>query len=188
MSSVLVATLVADASKEPLSEAILDRAAQALGGVERRRWLDEGVAADLVFTGDLKAKRVALDGALGDEPVDDIVQPLARRLKRLLVADMDSTLIGQECVDELADVAGVGGRVAAITERAMRGEVAFAPALRERVALLAGLPETVIDDVLNDRIRLNPGARTLVKTMRANGAYVAIVSGGFRQFTRAIRS
>ena len=100
---------------------------------------------------------------------------------------MDSTLIGQECVDELADVAGVGGRVAAITERAMRGEVAFAPALRERVALLAGLPETVIDDVLKDRIRLNPGARTLVKTMRANGAYVAIVSGGFRQFTRAIR-
>ena len=187
MSSVLVATLVADASKEPLSEAILDRAAQALGGVERRRWLDEGVAADLVFTGDLKAKRVALDGALGDEPVDVIVQPLARRVKRLLVADMDSTLIGQECVDELADVAGVGGRVAAITERAMRGEVAFAPALRERVALLAGLPETVIDDVLNDRIRLNPGARTLVKTMRANGAYVAIVSGGFRQFTRAIR-
>jgi phosphoserine phosphatase len=187
MSSVLVATLVTDASKEPLSEAILDRAAQALGGVERRRWLDEGVAADLVFTGELKAKRVALDGALGDEPVDIIVQPLAHRRKRLLVADMDSTLIGQECVDELADVAGVGGRVAAITERAMRGEVAFAPALRERVALLAGLPETVIDDVLNDRIRLNPGARTLVKTMRANGAYVAIVSGGFRQFTRAIR-
>ena len=79
MSSVLVATLVADASKEPLSEATLDRAAQALGGVERRRWLDEGVAADLVFTGELKAKRAALDGALGDEPVDVIVQPLAGR-------------------------------------------------------------------------------------------------------------
>jgi phosphoserine phosphatase len=187
MSSVLVATLVADPSKAPLSEAILDRAAQALGGVERRRWLDEGVAADLVFTGELHAKRAVLEQALADEPIDIIVQALAGRRKRLLVADMDSTLIGQECVDELADVAGVGGRVAAITERAMRGEVAFAPALRERVALLAGLPETVIDDVLNDRIRLNPGARTLVKTMRANGAYVAIVSGGFRQFTRAIR-
>jgi phosphoserine phosphatase len=187
MSSVLVATLVADPSKAPLSEAILDRAAQALGGVERRRWLDEGVAADLVFTGELHAKRAVLEQALADEPVDVIVQALAGRLKRLLVADMDSTLIGQECVDELADVAGVGERVAAITERAMRGEVAFAFALRERVALLAGLPETVIDDVLNDRIRLNPGARTLVKTMRANGAYVAIVSGGFRQFTRAVR-
>jgi phosphoserine phosphatase len=187
MSSVLVATLVANPSKTRLSEATLDRAAQALGGVERRRWLDEGVAADLIFTGELQPKRAALEKALADEPVDVIVQPLARRLKRLLVADMDSTLIGQECVDELAAVAGVGDRVAAITERAMRGEVAFAPALRERVALLAGLPETVIDDVLKDRIRLNPGARTLVKTMRANGAYVAIVSGGFRQFTRAIR-
>jgi phosphoserine phosphatase len=187
MSSVLVATLVADPSKAPLSEATLDRAAQALCGVERRRWLDEGVAADLVFTGDMKAKRAALESAFAHEPIDVIVQPLAGRSKRLLVADMDSTLIGQECVDELADVVGVGARVAAITERAMRGEVAFAPALRERVALLAGLPETVIDEVLKNRITLNPGARTLVTTMRANGAYVAIVSGGFRQFTRAIR-
>ena len=187
MSSVLVATLVADPSKEPLSEATVDRAAQALNGIERRRWLDEGVAADLVFTGDLKAKRAALEESLSGEAIDIIVQPLAHRRKRLLVADMDSTLIGQECVDELADVAGVGGRVATITERAMRGEVAFAPALRERVALLAGTSETVIQDVLKDRITLNRGARTLVQTMRANGAYVAIVSGGFRQFTRAIR-
>jgi phosphoserine phosphatase len=185
--SVLVATLIADPSKAPLSEATVDQAAQALNGIERRRWLDEGVAADLVFTGDLNAKRAALESALAGEPIDVIVQPLAHRRKRLLVADMDSTLIGQECVDELADFAGVGDRVAAITERAMRGEVAFAPALRERVALLAGLPETVIGDVLKDRITLNPGARTLVQTMRANNAYVAIVSGGFRQFTGAIR-
>ena len=187
MSSVLVATLVADPSKEPLSEATVDRAAQALRGVERRRWLDEGVAADLVFTGDLRAKRAALEESLSGDAIDIIVQPLAHRRKRLLVADMDSTLIGQECVDELADVAGVGGRVATITERAMRGEVAFAPALRERVALLTGMSETVIQDVLKDRITLNRGARTLVQTMRANGAYVAIVSGGFRQFTGAIR-
>jgi phosphoserine phosphatase len=185
--SILVATLIADPSKAPLSEATVDRAAQALRGVERRRWLDEGVAADLVFTGELKAKRAALESALHGELIDVIVQPLAHRRKRVLVADMDSTLIGQECVDELADVAGVGDRVAAITDRAMRGEVAFAPALRERVGLLAGLPETVIHDVLKDRITLNPGARTLVRTMRANGAYVAVVSGGFRQFTGAIR-
>jgi phosphoserine phosphatase len=185
--SVLVATLVADPAKEGLSEATLDRAAQALGGVERRRWLGEGVAADLVFTGQLAPKRAALEQALAEEPVDVIVQSLARRRKRLLVADMDSTLIGQECLDELAAFAGVGDRVAAITERAMRGEVAFAPALRERVALLAALPETVIGEVLKDRIRLNPGARTLARTMRANGGYVVIVSGGFRQFTRAIR-
>jgi phosphoserine phosphatase len=187
MSSVLVATLIADPSTAPLSEAAVDRAAQALNGIERRRWLEEGVAADLVFTGDLKAKRAALESALKGEPIDVIVQPLAHRRKRLLVADMDSTLIGQECVDELAALAGVGNRVAAITERAMRGEVAFAPALRERVALLAGLPETVIGEVLKERITLNPGARILVRTMRANGAYVAIVSGGFRQFTGAIR-
>jgi phosphoserine phosphatase len=99
---------------------------------------------------------------------------------------MDSTLIGQEGVDELAAVAGVGDRVAKITERAMRGEIAFEPALRERLALLAGLPESVIADVLLDRITLTPGARTLARTMRARGAYVAIVSGGFRQFTREI--
>jgi phosphoserine phosphatase len=187
MSSVLVATLIADPSTEPLSEATVDRAAQALNGIERRRWLGEGVAADLVFTGDLKAKRAALESALSGDAIDVIVQPLAHRRKRLLIADMDSTLIGQECVDELAARVGVGERVAAITERAMRGEVAFAPALRERVALLQGLPETVIQDVLKDRITLSRGARTLVRTMRANGAYVAIVSGGFRQFTGAIR-
>jgi phosphoserine phosphatase len=187
MSSVLVATLIVDPSNAPLSEATVDRAAQALNGIERRRWLDEGVAVDLVFTGDLKAKRAALESALSGEPIDVIVQPLAHRRKRLLVADMDSTLIGQECVDELAARVGVGDRVAAITERAMRGDIAFAPALRERVALLQGLPETVIQDVLKDRITLSRGARTLVRTMRANGAYVAIVSGGFRQFTGAIR-
>jgi phosphoserine phosphatase len=186
MSSVLVATLVADAQKAPLTEAMIDRAAQALRGVERRRWLDEELAADLVFTGELGVKRAALESALRGEPVDVIVQPLARRAKRLLVADMDSTLIGQECVDELAAFAGVGDRVAAITERAMRGEIAFALALRERVALLAGLPESVIDEVLMDRITLNPGARTLARTMRAHGARVAIVSGGFRQFTGAV--
>jgi phosphoserine phosphatase len=187
MSSVLVATLIADPSKKPLSEATLDWAARALSGVERRRWLGDGVAADLIFTGDVRAKRAALESALSGESIDVIVQPIVYRRKRLLVADMDSTLIGQECVDELADVVGVGARVAAITERAMRGEVAFAPALRERVALLAGLPEAVIQDVLKDRITLTPGARTLVQTMRMNGAHVAIVSGGFRQFTAAIR-
>src|SRR6202161_2379667 len=187
MSSVLVATLIANPLNAPLSEATVDRAAQALNGIERRRWLDEGVAADLVFTGDLKARRAALETAFAGESIDVIAQPLAGRRKRLLIADMDSTLIGQECVDELAAFAGVGDRVAAITERAMRGEFAFAPALRERVALLAGLPESVIQDVLKERITLSRGARMLVQTMRANGAYVAIVSGGFRQFIGAIR-
>ncbi len=186
MSSILlVATLIADPAR-PLSEATLDRAAQALEGIERRRWLGADVAADIVFTGELEPRRAAIEAAFADEPFDVIVQPLAGREKRLLVADMDSTLIGQECVDELAAHAGVGAHVASITEQAMCGDIAFEPALRKRVALLAGLPETVIDEVLASRIMLNLGARTLVQTMRARGARVVVVSEGFRPFTRAV--
>ena len=185
-SSVLVATLIADPAKAPLTDARIDEAALALGGIERRRWLDAGAAADLVFTGDIDAARGALRKAFEGESVDVVVQPLAGREKRLLMADMDSTLIGQECVDELAALVGVGDHVAAITERAMRGEIEFEPALRERVALLEGLPVETIDEVLESRIELNPGARTLARTMRARGARVVIVSGGFRQFTSAI--
>src|SRR5271165_359333 len=147
-SSVLVATLIADPERAPLRDARIDRAALALGGIERRRWLDEDAAADLVLTGDLEATRAALAAHFAGEPVDVIVQPLEGRAKALLVADMDSTLIGQECVDELAALAGVGARVAAITMRAMRGEIEFEPALRERVALLKGLDESVIDELL----------------------------------------
>ena len=114
------------------------------------------------------------------------MQPRIARRKRLLLADMDSTMIGQECVDELADFAGLKAHVAAITERAMRGEIAFEPALRERVALLKGLPVSVIDEVLKDRITLTPGAVELVRTMRAHGAYTCLVSGGFTLFTQRI--
>ena len=185
-SSILVATLIADPERAPLSDARIDRAALALGGIERRRWLDEGVAADLVFVGEIEDKRAALEAHFEGEPVDAIVQPLAGREKALLVADMDSTLIGQECVDELAALVGLGEHVSAITERAMRGEIEFEPALRERVALLRGLPLDVIEDVLESRIELNPGAHALARTMRARGARVVIVSGGFRQFTSAV--
>ncbi len=185
-SSVLVATLIADPARAPLSDARIDRAALALGGFERWRWLDEGMAADLAFTGDVEEKRAALAAHLEGEAIDVIIQPAGGREKRLLIADMDSTLIGQECVDELAVYAGVGAQVAAITERAMLGEIAFEPALRERVALLSGLPEGVIAEVLRDRITLNPGGRALAQTMRSRGARVVIVSGGFRQFTQAI--
>lgn len=113
-------------------------------------------------------------------------QPLENRRKQVLLADMDSTMIGQECIDELADEAGVGPRVADITARAMNGELDFEAALRERVGLLKGLPVEVIDKVLAERIVLAPGARDLVATMRANGAYCALVSGGFTAFTSAI--
>ncbi len=183
---VLAATLIANPARAPLSDARIDQIAQGVAGFQRWGWLDEGIAADLVIDAALSGTRMALEHALEGEPVDVIVQPAAGREKRLLVADMDSTLIGQECVDELAAYAGAGAHVAAITERAMRGEIAFEPALRERVALLGGLPESVIKDVLRDRITLNPGARTLAQTMRARGARVVIVSGGFRQFTQAI--
>ena len=115
-----------------------------------------------------------------------VVQPLAARRKRLFVADMDSTMIGQECIDELADYAGLKAHVAAITERAMRGEIAFEPALRERVALLKGLPVAVVDEVIEKRITLTPGGRTLVATMRRDGGIRCLVSGGFTLFTGRI--
>src|SRR6185312_10399174 len=113
--------------------------------------------------------------AVGDLPIDIVVQPVIGRRKRLFLADMDSTMIGQECIDELADFAGLKEHVAAITERAMRGEIAFEPALRERVALLRGLPLSVIQETLDTRITLTAGARDLVGTMRANGAYACLV-------------
>lgn len=148
----------------------------------RGEWLTEGEAFDIVFP---EAARAGFrpEAAIGDMPVDVVVQRASERRKRLLVADMDSTMIGQECIDELADMAGLKTHVAAITERAMRGEIAFEPALRERVGLLKGLPVGVIDEVLAERIRLTPGGPELIRTMRANGAYTALVSGGFTLFT-----
>jgi phosphoserine phosphatase len=119
-------------------------------------------------------------------PIDIVVQPRAVRRKKLLLADMDSTMIGQECVDELADFAGMKAQVAAITERAMRGEIDFEPALIERVALLKGLPVSVVDKILKERITLTPGGRELVATMRAHGAWTCLISGGFSLFASAV--
>jgi phosphoserine phosphatase len=126
--------------------------------------------------------RAALDGA----PIDAALVPMLERRKRLFLADMDSTMIEQECIDELAAHIGLRAEVSAITERAMRGEIAFEPALRERVALLRGLPVGVVDELVETRIRPSPGARQLVATMRANGAYCCLVSGGFTLFTGPI--
>ena len=146
-------------------------------------------AADLPFTPDEGMnQRTAADvlrASFGDS-YDIVLQPAANRRKKLFLADMDSTMISQECIDELADYAGLKAHVAAITERAMRGEIAFEPALRERVALLKGLPLATIDEVIEKRITLTPGARTLVATMRANGALTFMVSGGFTLFTDRI--
>jgi phosphoserine phosphatase len=186
----LVATLISNPKQPALDDSVLVRARDALPMAGALAWLDPGVAADVPFTADEKnnnrslAERVR--DALAGAPVDVVVQPAERRRKRLLLADMDSTMIGQECIDELADYVGLKPHVAAITERAMRGEIAFAPALRERVALLKGLSASVIDEVIADRIRLSPGACTLVATMRAHGAFTCLVTGGFTLFSQKI--
>jgi phosphoserine phosphatase len=150
------------------------------------RWLAPAEALEITLGSAPAGLEAALRGALGSRPVDIALVPAANRRKRLLVADMDSTVIGQECIDELAAVAGAGEAVSAITVRAMAGELAFEESLRERVKLLAGLPADVIGRLLHERITLNPGARTLTATMRANGATAALVSGGFTAFTAPV--
>jgi phosphoserine phosphatase len=185
----LVATLISPTPA--LDDVALGRARAVLpGNSSAPEWLAPGSAADIFFSAggenDNRAIAERIRAALGDQAIDVAVQNALGRSKRLFVADMDSTMIGQECIDELADLVGQKAHVAAITERAMRGELAFAPALRERVALLKGLPARVIDDVLAQRIVPTPGGRTLVATMRANGAYTCLVSGGFTAFAEKI--
>src|SRR5467141_3694277 len=184
-----VATLLAHPT-QPIPEDTGWQAARNLPAAGTPAWLDPGLALDIPFTppgeNDNRITAETLRGALGGARIDVVVQQAPGRRKRLLLADMDSTMIGQECLDELADFVGQKARVAAITERAMRGEVEFAPALRERVALLAGLPASVVDEVIAERITLTPGGRTLVQTMRRHGAYTCLVSGGFTVFTARI--
>lgn len=144
-------------------------------------------ASDLVFeAASLDDVRKALTAAFADAPFDWCVQPTAGRRKRLLVADMDSTIINVECLDELADFAGKKSEIAAITERAMRGELEFEGALRERVGMLQGLSTTALQRAYDERVRLNPGARTLVRTMAEHGARCVLVSGGFTFFTSRV--
>jgi phosphoserine phosphatase len=155
-------------------------------------WLAPERAADLGFDGldpdqAEAAVRVAVEHEIGSLPLDFIAQPREGRRKRLLVADMESTIIANEMLDELADILDLGPGIAEVTRRAMNGEIDFATALRERVALLTDSPTTALDEAAS-RIRINPGAAELVGTMRAGGAYTALVSGGFRSFTRLVRA
>jgi phosphoserine phosphatase len=170
-----------------LDDRLVDRALGLLREVDPKaafsHWLDEGDAADLEFSGDLKSARWALSALEG---VDAVVQADEPRWKKLLVADMDSTIVGQECLDELADYAGLKERVAQITERAMQGEIDFSGALRERVRLLAGLDQLALSRCLNERVEVTAGAETLVQTMRAGGASCLLVSGGFLSFAEPI--
>ncbi|WP_298429067.1 phosphoserine phosphatase SerB [Rhodoblastus sp.] len=197
-----VATLVGAPGAQALTPDLLSAAAARLPGSGGAVILSPLEAADIPFAPGAahgnRADAAFADAAycraavsvlrlgLGDAPVDIFVQPIEGRRKRLLLADMDSTMIEQECIDELADFVGLKEQVAEITERAMRGEIAFEPALRERVQLLAGLDAGVVDEAIAHRISLTPGGRTLVQTMRADGAYTALVSGGFTLFTARI--
>ncbi len=167
---------------------MVDGARAILPSPGAAQWLFDEVAVDIPFESseDVRAIEARLREARGDLPIDIVVQPQAFRRKKLLLADMDSTMIGQECIDELADYVGLKAHVAKITERAMRGEIEFEPALRERVALLKGLPVSVVDEVLKQRITLTPGGRELIATMRAHGAYSCLISGGFTLFTNAV--
>lgn len=188
----LVATLICNPANPALDSTIVDGARAVLPQATPAHWLFGGVAVDIPFGADsnLAGDRHAIEERLreirGDLPIDIVVQPVGFRRKKLFLADMDSTMIGQECIDELADLVGMKAHVATITERAMRGEIEFEPALRERVALLKDLPASVVDEVLAKRITLTPGGRELVATMRAHGAYTCLVSGGFTLFTRAV--
>jgi phosphoserine phosphatase len=182
-----VATLVANPSNPVLTPAIAEKAAdqvQAAG----LYWLADGIACDIALRdgSDIPAARDTILAAIGGHPIDVAVQVAETRRKKLLIADMDSTMIGQECIDELAAEVGLKDKVATITARAMNGEIAFEPALRERVALLKGLPVSVIDEVIAKRITLTPGGRELIATMKAKGYYTALVSGGFTVFTSRI--
>src|ERR1700722_1538116 len=185
----LVATLICHPANPALDSTVLDGARAILPFSGPARWLFDEVAADIPFgngSENIAATAERLRAGREDLPIDIVVQPVIARRKKLFLADMDSTMIAQECIDELADYVGVKQHVAAITERAMRGEIEFESALRERVALLKGLRADVVDEVIADRIRLTPGARILVATMRGHGAHTCLVTGGFTLFAQRI--
>lgn len=187
MQSVL--TLIADPAARALGAGDLDAVRRAVPEAGAPDWLCPEAACDLpvdVHPEEVHAVEAAARAALDGEAIDIIAQPAASRRKRLLLADMDSTVIEQECIDELAAEAGIGPHVAEITERAMRGELAFEPALRERVKLLEGFPEAKMEQVFRTRITLSPGIATVTATMRLNGAFCALVSGGFTFFTSRV--
>jgi phosphoserine phosphatase len=183
----LVATLIVHPSRPALDAGLANMAAATVDA-RAMRWLAEDIACDLDLPAGIDAApaTAALRTALAGSPVDIVVQPQENRRKKILIADMDSTMIDQECIDELADEVGLKEHVAAITARSMNGEIAFEPALRERVSLLKGLDATVIERIIAKRLTLASGGAALVATMRSNGAYTALVSGGFDVFTRRI--
>ncbi len=184
MSQIL--TLIGSKNTD-LTQSQVQAVAQAVGTPHAPDWLKPGHACDLVLeTTDPEAVLDRARNALGAAAIDVVVQPTGHRRKKLLIADMDSTVIEQECIDELADALGLRDEISTITERAMRGELEFAPALRERVALLKGLAETELQRVYDTQITEMPGGRALCATMKKHGGTCALVSGGFTFFTSRI--
>lgn len=179
-----IATLLCNPVKPCLDPALVESLRNAWGGGEAL-WLAPDAAAEFSIAARPENQWQVWEDLQG-LGVDLVLQPAANRRKKMLLADMDSTMIQQECIDELAEEAGVGTRVKDITARAMNGELDFDGALTERVGLLKGLPETVISDVLDNRITLMPGGPALLATMKANGSYAALVSGGFTAFTARV--
>lgn len=181
-----VATLVSARNDPRVTRTLVEEAVLEIGEASVA-WLEDGIACDLTTAEPILSDTLERLHALArSAEIDCVVQQTAQRRKRLLIADMDSTMIDQECIDELADEIGIKDHVAAITARAMNGEIAFEPALRERVALLKGLSEATIADVIERRITLAEGGPTLVATMRRAGARTALVSGGFTAFTQIV--
>ncbi len=191
MSHVL--TLIAAPGSGQLNDALIDGVRQRLSGLAASsgapHWLATGTAVDLPFTpsSDGVPSLADLEAHWRDLAVDAALLPTAHRRKRLLIADMDSTMIEIECIDEIADALGVKPRIAEITEQAMRGDIPFEQALRDRVSLLAGLPEARLSEIYAARMRFTPGGKALVATMKAHGAKTALVSGGFTYFTDRVR-
>lgn len=186
MTEILVLTGAPGARSvsAPLTSDVRALLTHAGASISQPHTLAEGDAAELQFTGlESKSARQVISDLRANVPVDfSFVSPGYRR-KKLLVADMDSTMITAECIDELADFAGLRDQIVDITERAMRGELEFEPALRERVAFLKGLETSILPQVFDERIALTPGAKELVTTMNAAGAFTALISGGFSYFT-----
>ncbi len=179
-----VATLIANPKHANLSSALAIQTAMKLG-VQGMVWLAENIACDIEMIKPPENLEPIWEN-LQEQEIDFVIQPIEARRKKILLADMDSTMIQQECIDELAVEAGVGAHVAGITARAMNGELGFNDSLIERVGLMKGLDSSVIQTVLDTRIDLMPGGPELVATMKANGAYTALVSGGFTDFTKEI--
>lgn len=181
---MFTATVLSTPTMPSVTTELVESLRNAWGGGDAI-WLAQNEAAEFAIPA-LPDNRWDVWGDLQKMGVDLIVQPTEGRRKRMLLADMDSTMIQQECIDELADMAGVGARVKDITARAMNGELDFNAALTERVGLLRGLPVSIIDQVMQERITFMPGGATLLATMKANGGYAALVSGGFTAFTAKV--